>query len=642
MVTKKERFRNLEDRLTEQIGIIPASWIAEIADDPSLKPTIRKIRAKDIGTKIGFEATGAFNTYALMNIVTMPYLYGAGIITSTGLDIIRYRAQAEFRYEVTTKLNNKLFKLLPYYQTINIELQDRGHLHANYFQLTFDIIKTEERKFGISKMLVLTRPLTQAFAAIGNIPKYVLAGSMALTYASLPFFSRIGKKDKIIEDRMHTVEISYQRTQLLGNHSFDDLLNKARKQFMKATDNNRLKKIFSEKIPDIAFLGAAAITKTDKIGVFRYISQLFSTPMGYRALRENEFDVKRSYGLAKSLYEILTGNPYLLTDSSWDKYRTEKIKTLKSITMENQGIIVDSLETFIPDKSGSRYASPLFFKAEPGEVVFLQGESGKGKSVTTGLGFAGVVKTKGTIYLKDKDSPTKPLEALTREELQKRVWYVAPSYAFNEIRVCDIYQKKIMDSYLQLNGKTQEDLNNYEILMLTVPDATLERELYALARDLKKSKTDKPLYGYDNLEGKKFNLEGINAVFPEDMFGDIYAFREARNKIVMDYLQTRGKNFEHIDPSEPIGHLSTGMKTRFMWEMHRELYGSNGGNGETKMIILDEPLGSLDKDNANEYLDMISELTNSKNPPIVILISHTHQDLIENHFEDKLKHVYYE
>jgi len=634
---------NLEESIARMVGVVPASQLAEMLDDDDLARKININRAKDIAARVSREGVGAFSTYALLNILENPALFGGSIMLDAGLEMAQYKAQAEFDQVIISKVLNKLLQLSPYYRKIKGELQERGHQRPEYWRAFGDIITTERVKFGLDKSMVLSRPVTQAFSAIGQIPYLALALATGVTYASLPLSSRIGERDKLLEDRTQAVEESRNRAELYRNDNLREELDEVKKSFWDKRNLNELGKILFGKIPDVSFLGASIIAQTESLGIFRYISQLFSTPVNFRNLRKRELEIKRSLGFVRSLYEIISGDPYFLTNKSWDIYRQEKLDSLEErLELSEPGIQLVSLETLIPDKSGERYTPPLSCSAKPGEIILLHGESGEGKSVTTGMGLAGLVRTRGEIYFQDREGPTKLLEDLDREDIQKRIWYVSPTLWFDEIRVCDIYQRKISDHYLENTGRTKEELSEYEIMMLTLPDALLEKELYAQAKAMKKRGEKRNFYGYDDPEGKRISLKGVKPVFPESMFSEIYAFREDRNKIVKRLLEQEDRsNYASIDPASPIGTLSTGMKIRFMWDLYHEMHG-NGDQEKTKIVVIDEPFGSLDKKNASEYMSLIKEFSEAEYAPVIMLISHTHKDMVREQAGPKLKEIYFD
>jgi ABC-type multidrug transport system ATPase subunit len=643
--------KTLEQRISNLIGVVPASTIAEICDDPEMAERIKKIRRTDIGSKVGQEAVGAFSTFALLNIIQNPEYFAASIAMDTGLEYTALSSQAEFRKEVMNPLINKLFQLLPHYHDLLVELQDRGHARSNYWETLGAIMNTEHEKFGLNKALVVSRPVTQAVSALGQIPAALLGLSAAATYATLPISARMGVKDKILEDRVNLIDESNHRQKIHGETGMEDNVERTQKTLWERRDENKVYQMLFGKIPDLSFLAAAAIAKTDSLGIFRYITQLFSTPIQYRQLKQSQLQTQRNLGVVESFHDIISGNPYFLTDKSWDEYRALKLQEIPARNETEPGIYVDNLQSLIPNKKEERYTPALSFSAKPGDIVFLHGQSGKGKSVSTGKGFAGLVKTKGAIYIKDEKEiadavrevdekeTTFPLESLERSEVRDRISYVTPTFGFDEMRICDIYQRRVVDEYLGLTNKRKDELTDNEVLMLTTPDSLLERELYALADKMQASGVKRDFFGYGNPAGK-VSLEGIKPTLPEDMFTEIYAFRNTRNKIVQDYLQTRGTNYESAKADQPVGHLSTGMKARFMWEMHREAYNVNGGNGKTRVIVIDEPFGALDEENTREYLGLIQELS-EKEKPVVVLISHTREGIIRDVLGDKLKDVYF-
>jgi ABC-type multidrug transport system ATPase subunit len=631
--------KGLEGKISRWIGVVPASVIGEICDDPELAKRVSQIRLKDIEAKVSKEAVGAFSTFALLNIIENPEYFAASIGMDTGLDYASLVSEAQFRSEVVTPLMNKLFQLLPHYSDLMVELQDRGHPRANYWQALGSIIQTEYEKFGLNKALVISRPVTQAFSAIGQIPAKLLALSAALTYTSLPFSAKLGEKDKKLEDRVSQADEAHYRQRLMGETGMEGVVNETQRRTWRTRDRNRAYQMLFGKIPDLSFLGAATIAKTDSLGIFRYITKLFSTPIAYRKLKQSQLDTERGLGFIESFHDIISGNPYFLTDKSWNDYREMKLKTLDKPPKIDQGIYVDNLCSLIPDKKEERYTPALSFSAKPGDIVFLHGESGKGKSVSTGKGFAGLIRTEGAVYVKDEDGEAVPLESFDRSEVRERISYVTPTFGFDEMRICDIYQRMVVDEYLRITEKDKDELTDDEVLMLTTPDSLLERELYSLADKMKKDGERRDFFGYDKPDGN-VSLEGIKPIFPTEMFPEIYGFRHTRNKVVEEYLSTRGTNFEKVKGDQPVGHLSTGMKARFMWEMHRETYNVNGGNGKTRVIVIDEPFGALDSENTREYLNLINELS-EKEKPIIVMISHTREEIIRDVLGDKLKDVYF-
>ncbi len=633
---------SLDDFIDKQLGVVPAYMIAEMLDDPGIEGRVRSLRNRDVGLRLTQEGLSAFQTYALLSVVDHPELYGMGLLADTTMTVAQHRIDTEFRYGIGTKLREKMFELVPYHREVTVALEDRGHPNANFFGAFWGAIKVERKKFGLEKLLTITRPCTQAVAALAKIvPEVVIPATLA-AYATVPLFRWLGERDKIIEDRMSVMDHIGSRAKLLNRGWLKDKMYQARARFLRKWNTNTLAQHLQSKISEYAFFATALIAKTDAMGVFQYIRQLTSTPMSFRMLREDELETERSLGLVRSAYQIVSGNPYFFTDVSWDRYREEKLPELDSVVMEDQGIEVRDLQTLIPDKESERYTPSLSFSAKPGDIVWLKAQSGAGKSVTTGLGFAGILQTKGCIYIKDNDGEARPLEALTRGEVRRRIWYVAPAYGFDELRVCDVYQSQAGEEYLNRINKNESELSDFEVMMLTMPDNLLERELYAMAREMKSKGIKRDYHGYDDEEQQRVSLEGVKALLDYDQFDNIYLFRQTRKEIVQDLLRSKGSNFAKIKADQAIGTLSTGMRTRFMWELHNELYGTSAGDGKTNVVIIDEPFGALDPQNTREYLQEINKLTGNGNPPIVVLISHTREELIREELDgSRLKEVYF-
>jgi ABC-type dipeptide/oligopeptide/nickel transport system ATPase subunit len=619
------------DRIAELIGLVPASKIAGMFEDDSLEKRINRTRGIGIAAKIGEEITNTFSTFALLNVLKNPIAYLESIMLGFALDYTSFKAESDLNLCLETNIISKLYELLQYSNEIEVALADRGYLEGDYFRVYDLINQTEDAKFGLTEAAILSRPLAQAFAARNEIPFYIIGLTVLLAYASLPFSLKVGEQDQITSDIIDLIPHAISIAERYGFSGLENRLHEVERIYWAKRTNNHLKKMSLDKLMGLGFLALSLTIKKGKFaGMNKYLNDLFSTHTDFRDITMDQFENKRALGFVNSFYEIISGNPYMLTNKSWDDYRHNKIKTLtRQKEREGPGISVVSLKTLIPGKQKGRYAPELSFEAKPGDVIYLQVDSGKGKSVTTGLGFTGALPSEGTIYFKDNKGGSKALEEFTRAELKNRIVYIASTYCFEEMRVVDVYQNRIVDDYLKEHGKTKKELNDYETLMLTLPDAMLEREMYALAIKLKKSGHSGQLRDYDLNNSSKVSLEGIIPSFPTKMFSDIYLFRQFRNDLVENLLVEKKTNLSSVTADAPIGNMSTGMKTRFMWELWSEIFGINRNEDYARILVLDEPFSSLDKKTTKEYLGKIKKMRDSENPPVTILISHAHEELIE-------------
>lgn len=628
------------DLTAKFLMVSPAEEIANIIDQPQIANEITSMRLKSTGIEIANEALNAFSTYALLNIVDKPGLYGASVGAEITTTAALYKQKRTFNEKILSAIRNKLVLLTPFIGLINTELIDQGYSEAYHWRLWYMTNQIENKKLGLEKSLTLSRPVLQSISTSKNIPLPLALVGIAASYALIPIFNSFGKDKSKLGDKIGFVGEGRDRAIFYGAKSIKEPLDKLRKKLWGLHERYQYGQIILDRLPQIGFFAASLIAKTDSFGVFRYLQQLYSTPNSYGALKESERDTLRSLGYVKSMHEIMSGKPYFLTSSSWDKYRNKKLEGMQKadqLTSTEPGIKVTNLATLIPDKSMKRFTRSLNVEAKIGEVILLNAESGTGKSVTTGLGLAGLVETQGSFIFTDKSGCSQHLESFPKEEVSKRVWYVAPSHGYDEIRVCDIYQGRAIKKYCDSSDLTQSSLSEMDLLMLSLPDSLLERELYALAKEMKKSEKERvQFYGYDRPEDKKIILDGVEPVFTTKMFDQIYNFRTMRNQMVEELLKKRGSNFKSVLASEPIGHLSTGMKTRFLWELHCELNNGDDRQNETHVVIMDEPFGNLDEQNASEYLELINEITNKPNPPVIILISHTHQDMIRDMLKNKV------
>lgn len=628
------------DLISKLLMVSPSQEIADIIDQPQMAQEITSIRLKSAGIKISGEVVNAFSTYALLNIVENPGLYGASIGAEAATTVASYRQQRAFNDEVLSAVRNKLVLLTPFIGLINTELIDQGYSEAYHWRLWYTVNETESKKLGLEKNLTLSRPILQSISTSKNIPLPLALVGIAASYALIPLFNKFGKDKSKLGDKVGFVGEGRDRAIFYGAKSIKEPLDKLRKKLWGLHERYQYGQIILDRLPQIGFFTASLIAKTDSFGIFRYLQQLYSTPNSYGALKEDELDTLKSLGYIKSMHEIMSGKPYFLTSSSWDNYRQKKLEKLQKIDQQadsQTGIKITNLSTLIPDKSMKRFTRELSVEAKRGEIILLNGESGTGKSVTTGLGLAGLVETNGSFIFTDSNNHSQYLESFPKDEVSKRVWYVAPSHGYDEIRVCDIYQGRAIKKYCEVSASDQKKLSEMELLMLSLPDSLLERELYILAKKINQSDNDRvQFYGYDHIEDKKIVLDGVEAVFPTEMFDQIYNFRNMRNEMVEEILKKRGSNFKSVLANEPIGHLSTGMKTRFLWELHQEINSDDNRQNETHVVIMDEPFGNLDTQNAKEYLELVNEITSKPNPPVIILISHTHQDMIRNMLKDKI------
>jgi hypothetical protein len=236
----------------------------------------------------------------------------------------------------------------------------------------------------------------------------------------------------------------------------------------------------------------------------------------------------------------------------------------------------------------------------------------------------------------DKNS-VKPLESLSRDEVDTRITFVAPSHDYDELRVVDIYQRIGIEAYCKQSEKTIDQLNEFELMMLSIPDALLEKELFVHADILKKTQKDRSnWFGYDHPEEKNMIIDDTNPVFPVHMFDQIHTFRQMRNTLVEQEVRPRGTSYASLVADEPIGHLSTGMKLRFLFELNKELHAQNNDAEQTRVFIFDEPFAQLDPTNTREYLEQINDMLNEPNPPVVILVAHKEGELIKEVLKDKV------
>lgn len=629
------------DWLAKAFGAVPARQIAEIIDQPGLEQKINQSRRLRLSTRLVQEANSALATYGLFNLRTGPIWYGLSIVTDLAGTVVRERDSWVVHEEVMSPIKHKITSIMPMFPLVNLELSKRGHdYHGNYpWQLWYKIKSAEDSEVGLTEKLTLARPLIQALSASQDIPLPIIGLAATLSYGLIPAFAKIGEIGNKLRTGHNLALDSATHTRYFTGQKLWEKVEGVRKNTRDALKKFGFGEIVLSRLENIGFFAAALVTSSEAVGLLNFMRQMYSVPESYNRLVQQKKENKRDLAFVDDVYNIMSGNPYFLTDASWNRHRLSRLKQLGSpdLKLSSPGIQICNFQTRIPDGKEKHFAPPLSVEAKPGEVVWLVGESGKGKSITTGRGLAGLLEAKGQVKITDKNNQSFWLESFCRTELSDRVWYVQPIDGFDGLRACDIYQERAMQDYCDRTEKAFSDLNDKELLMLSLPDALLERELFVMAREDKKRGKRNNYMGYDASDSG-MNTEGLVPTFPMEIFEKIINFRTTRNHLVESHLRTKGANFQNLKADQEIGTLSSGMKARFMWELSQEMGRNKNAlnSGQTKLIVLDEPFCALDKVNVHEYLSLLNELLDSENPPVVILISHTHEDLIDEQLGNKV------
>ncbi len=641
--------KTFAERFTNWNGLIPAEQIAEILEEPSLIKEIKRYRKTRVALDTGKEILAGLSTYALFSVASHPEFFISTIGASVFLNVLTKKTHEHYTFKITMYSLQKFVEVIPYHGLLQIELSNRGFGRVHRAELFRKIIQVEYKNLGMNKVFTYARPIVQSLAAIHKLPAWIIGGGLTTTYALIPWVLKKGKEDTRFQDRLEVSQECYARSQLQHVDTLREKLFSINQKYFGENLTNQIYREITNKTPDLLFVVAALLFRTSKgdvlsqdaFGFFRYLSSIFRNPREIRDLKQSTFIVERDKAFVSTMHQILSGEPYFLLKKPWETYRTEKIQRYKEKKnfaekrLEEPGILLEEFHAEVPGKEEKRYTSPISLRCTPGEIIFLQAPSGEGKSLSFGKALCGLSRAEGGAYFRDYDGSFMALEDHTRIEIQDRVWYVAPSYGFEQYRVCDIFPNMIIDKYCEDRPPTS--LEEFEALMLTMEDVELEKELCVIAKELKEEGKNRTYFGYENPRKKGLNIEGALSILPKEKFDYIHTFRMERKSTIEVYLKSRGSNFQYLKGDQSIGNLSTGMKTRLMFEEYHQKQKSQEDK-KTKAIIFDEPFGPLDPKNTKEYLVLIKEFSEQKDAPVIIIISHTHQKQIYQELGDKIRH----
>lgn len=304
----------------------------------------------------------------------------------------------------------------------------------------------------------------------------------------------------------------------------------------------------------------------------------------------------RTIKTASHLITALGDESFLITEHQWDHHaQKSSIKYMPSNTQT--GIFIDSFEVGSNKFLISNLTIPY------GKTCLLKAPSGYGKTSLL-MAILHLINHRGDIFFKENETWVNT-HLISRKELKNKILWLNLDQIESSDRLIDvfreIYKKYLPDFYA--NFLEQFGILNAE-LAWNSSDALMELEIEKMKK-------------------------GYFDVFPMGMLDSLEKMRLVRSKILQEILKKAQGNLfsENVYPERVFATLSSGEKQRILVLLVVEKALQN----QSRLVIFDEPLEHLDHENMIAQLNTIQKIQLFSSPPAMIVVSHKHQDLLENY-----------
>lgn len=595
-------------------GLEPkADDLAEIFGMPEKAQELVKFRyAKILSEVVGVAAFG-MQTHGALAINTMEGLltYGAGELTSfVNTHVSNRRYWKHYREFIIPWL--KFSYSLP--NDFNTELQSE---QINSGIRSFYVGESETRLLGIKSgnpvlptiVSGLISPLVQVGVAASYVGLTKASVGLAIAYSGLAagkFFQktwhRLESEHTILRDAIKRAaslrHANAQETILEGTKSIQSNISGYERQGGVETTY--------ETTPRLVLLGAlayGALTGNirEPFGLSSFFNSVASSSHVLADVVKSFAERRISHAAAKVFADFVQTR--FVSEYHWDKWR--KTKDSRPNTLQDNGQLI-VLEDFTTDFEGKDLPGVSHtFKA--GMIYHLIGSSGDGKSALC-YAMSADRPHKGTMYLADDSNRLVDIKTLSREAIQSTIVHFTPDY-FRSVagRPTDFFKDAFIKSVKKQDPGIIEE-NPEIIAALIMNDSDLELQL--------------DLYKGNAGDKQKLTAKVLGKLDPTEI-QTIQNLRSQRADYVRSCLNALGSNMEHIDMHAPISELSSGMLARLFFASTLESLGD-----DVRLVIFDEPLRALDVGSATELVRQIALLTESRPKMSVMIISHTHDEII--------------
>ena len=197
------------------------------------------------------------------------------------------------------------------------------------------------------------------------------------------------------------------------------------------------------------------------------------------------------------------------------------------------------------------------------------------------------------------------IHSFNLSEIHKKIFYLREDNIGKSYRIIDLFQHVLL-----------ADLNNFYLSMrLTFGEQICDIAWKAA----------------DNLIEQEIThiQERKKSIFPHDMCSDLILMRSKKTSLVDQFLKDGKGNLltPQIYPHRNISSLSSGEKIRLTTLL---AYEKARTNPELQLIILDEPLAHLDKENVSLQTEMIKKIQQLPNPTAQLIITHNFVEELSN------------
>ncbi|MBA3957782.1 MAG: hypothetical protein H0X51_05235 [Parachlamydiaceae bacterium] len=588
------RWNFIADRLWCGQTQVPASLLLNLTGDVSKAKKLSYYRIKSalaLFTELlgCFFITWGFSTSELMGVLWL----GLMLKISGSLASAYWQNKSGIIWNVA--LQTHLKDLTTYAQEVNAYLADQGcsesEIQALHF-LSSDVYQAELNSYQRARLQNIGTPVACGLALllIGQPISAVIV--LLLGLCSFPIGEYFFKE-----------HVFRNESQLrLGNSA-------KQTEYLQHIHNQHL--AFSLRINALSQLPLVLF------GVrflFSGPAQLLSTFFGYTqglvgltgtfAFQKARMVSQKTTKTARHLIDVLSSSAFLLTPSRWHEHCSKPEKNLVPSNMLVNG--VELCNFTVPIKNGDEHC-PILLNGfiSSGGMGVLQAPSGKGKS-TFLMGLTHLINHDGDVFF-IKNAKRENIHFFSKEELSKKIFFFRSDLIDRSTRITDMFKEvliiELISDYQEMNRKFGTELTE---LAWNAADNLIESEIVNLQK-------------------------GRKSAFPYQMVSDLQQMRQNRQKIVASYLAKGQGNLAspNIYPERLYITLSAGEKQRIncLLALVKARI-----KKECELVILDEPLTHLDKQNVQFQMNVLKQIQGLQNPPALLIISHHFVDELSEQF----------
>lgn len=332
------------------------------------------------------------------------------------------------------------------------------------------------------------------------------------------------------------------------------------------------------------------------IGIGIAVAQLSTISSNLASRYENEVKIK----MIVCLFELMGSKNFLISKKNIDDHLAQNSR----FNAENapKGIYIDNFKLDLDFMKGEEIQN-FNLHLKPGEIAVLKAYSGKGKTTLVNAINHKVNHSGDVIFVGNR------VENIHTYLKEGKIERFAKTFSVDEI---------------DPNITVAELFNPVAKSKYKIPIRSVE-----LDQLLQDAGQDMPFSLLSDFKNK------TGGWIKDEVKKEVDKYLNFRNRYVNSTLSKLGGNLSHkkVSASRIFSTLSTGEKLRVVVGYAKCFVQTSS----PKLVLIDEPFGQLDKEvNLTLQVNIIKEITNSKNPPSIIIISHQYIDRIKTELKAKV------